>query len=446
MFFEINLPLVAPNHIKNEEFRTRMSITLQRVHRRMRLLENALQESGLRGEVFSAGIRKMFNTEEEKPKLDTMTASEIAQAAKLLAPNSSTVPNRFEWPNAVTVVDTAFVTRHEWETIRALSIGGSDSAVVEGISPYRTRLDLYYDKTGAEKMVDDHDPGKSFIFSYGHKVEPLVIEEFCRRTGAKVIPETRMFSKKGMPYMTANIDAITQLPGGEIYVFEAKTTTFFNKDAWAGGSVPIQYVPQCRQYPAVLDDPRVKGTYIGCIYGNTPDDFKCSYVEFNKDAVEMQIEEIRDFWENNIVAGCKPELSGYPDRDVETMRMFEFGEADTEAEPIELDEGFRTDVEHWLEYDRQYKEQKGKADALKAQRDACAVPLIAELGDVTHAILPADDEKYIDVSYTPRSRTSVDTERMRLAYPDAYADCVTVNNESSRVFAIKTKRVRAMKK
>ena len=80
MFFEINLPLVAPNHIKNEEFRTRMSITLQRVHRRMRLLENALQESGLRGEVFSAGIRKMFNTEEEKPKLDTMTASEIACA------------------------------------------------------------------------------------------------------------------------------------------------------------------------------------------------------------------------------------------------------------------------------------------------------------------------------------------------------------------------------
>ena len=118
------------------------------------------------------------------------------------------------------------------ETIRALSIGGSDAAIIQNVSPYRTRLDLYYDKTGMPKQLDKKDPGKSFIFSYGHKVESLVVEEFCRRTGAKVIPETRMFSKKGMPYMTANIDAITQLPGGDIYVFEAKTTTFFNKTAW----------------------------------------------------------------------------------------------------------------------------------------------------------------------------------------------------------------------
>ena len=56
--------------------------------------------------------------------------------------------------------------------------------------------------------------GKEFIFSYGHKVESLVIETFCNITGAKVIPETRMFRKKSMPYITANIDAIVEMPDG----------------------------------------------------------------------------------------------------------------------------------------------------------------------------------------------------------------------------------------
>lgn len=442
MFFEVNLPFVAPEHITEESFRNHMTITLQKVHRRMQLLEHALVMSGLRGEVFSAGIGKLFDAENDNPKIDSMSAEELAEAASLLAPNSSTVPNRFEWPNAVAVVDTAFVTRHEWETIRALSIGGSDAAIVKGVSPYRTRLDLYYDKTGAPKLIRDEDPGKAFIFSYGHKVESLVVEEFCRRTGAKVIPESRMFAKKGMPYMTANIDAVTQLPSGDIYVFEAKTTTFFNKDAWEGGSVPIHYVPQCRQYPIVLDDPRVKGTYIGCIYGNTPDDFKCSYVVNDKDASDTQVNMIRDFWESHIVPHKKPELSGFPDRDVDTLRVYEIGKADTGEAPSELDERFLADVREWMKCNEQYKEQQKRADVLMTQRNAYAVPLIAELGKATHASLPIDGKSYLDVSYTPRTKTKVDLERLRLAYPAAYSACVTINHESCRVFSIREKKLK----
>ena len=445
MFFETNLPFTAPAHIANADFRNRMSVTLQHIHLRMKKLEDALNQSGMRGEVFSAGIRKLFDPEDDHPKIDTMTVEEIVQAAILLAPASNTVPDRFEWPNAVTVVDTAFVTRHEWETIRALSIGGSDAAIIQNVSPYRTRLDLYYDKTGMPKQLDKKDPGKSFIFSYGHKVESLVVEEFCRRTGAKVIPETRMFSKKGMPYMTANIDAITQLPGGDIYVFEAKTTTFFNKTAWEGGSVPRHYVPQCRQYPAVLDDPRVKGTYIGCVFGNTPDDFKCSYVALDKDAADVQVSMIQDFWENFIVAHKEPELSGFPDRDIDTMRTYEIGPANPEADPVELDEDMMEDIDQWLEYDAQYKEATKRADVLKTQRDACAVPLIAELGNVPHGTIMLDDESYMDVSYVPRARSSVETERLRLAYPEAYKDCVSINEEAFRVFSIKRKRIKKKK-
>ena len=79
-------------------------------------------------------------------------------------------------------------------------------------------------------------------------------------------------------------------------------------------------------------------------------------------------------------------------------------------------------------------------DALKIQRDACNVSLISALGQATHGTVLIDDRRYFDISYVPRSRTSTDTEQLRLAYPEAYDACVTVNPESCRVFSIKVKK------
>jgi len=34
----------------------------------------------------------------------------------------------------------------------------------------------------------------------------------------------------------------------------------------------------------------------------------------------------------------------------------------------------------------------------------------------------------------------VNTDRLRLAYPEVYTECVTINEESSRVFSAKKKK------
>lgn len=445
MFFECNFPTTVPAHIKGELSRNLLSDVLATVHERMGKLEDALHLSGLRGEDFAAAIRPMFQPEETAQQIDLITVEDLADAAILLARGKRPAPSRYDWPNAIVLVDTAFVSRREWEQLRMLGLGGSDAAIVMRTSPYRTALDLFYDKTGRPVKMDEEDPGREFIFSFGHKVESLVVEEFCRRTGAVVVPETRMFAKKGAEFMTANIDAIVELPSGDLYVFEAKTTTFYNRDAWDNNKVPRHYIPQCYQYPTVLDDERIKGTYIGCVFGNTPNDFACSRINLDADAIAAQIEEERKFWTDHVLAGNAPAFSGNPEQDIETLRKFEIGHAKTDSEPLKFnasDADIRENIHQWMSANEDLKEKQGQAAAIKEKRDAISVNLIRLLGDHTSATMPRDDDFFFEVSYAPRSRTVTDMEQLRLAYPDAFEACVHTNPESSRVFSIKEKRIK----
>lgn len=49
---------------------------------------------------------------------------------------------------AEVVVDISNLTREEWLTYRKKGIGGSDAAAILGVSPFTTKKDLYFDKTG----------------------------------------------------------------------------------------------------------------------------------------------------------------------------------------------------------------------------------------------------------------------------------------------------------
>ncbi|MBQ7673240.1 MAG: YqaJ viral recombinase family protein [Alphaproteobacteria bacterium] len=441
-YFECNLPKTAPKYIQNPLKRIQVTRILKAVHKRMNKLQEALEISGMPGEQFALGAKIFFDRLDEDGKsiIDSWTSEELAMNVKTIANNMAYEP-RFEWKNSVVVVDTAFISIPEWEICRIIGIGGSDAAVTMGLSPYRTEQQVYHDKIGTEiKIEDKKDKGKQFIFSYGHKVESLVIEEFCRRTGAKVIPETRMFCKKDMPFITANIDAIVIFPDGRIFVFEAKTTTEFNQKAWENGAVPVQYIPQCRQYPSVLDDERIAGTYIGCIYGNTPDDFKCSYVERNKTLEEEQLEIEKTFWEEHILAGVEPEPSGNPEADIKVLRTAKVGYADKSLKPVDLESTYKEIIDEYMRLDLERKSLDKKSEGLKERQQQLSLELMLRLGKSTKGVLPAEPGEHYEVSWGPRSSTTFDREKLRLKYPDVYDDIVSVNPEASRSFSIKIKK------
>ena len=55
------------------------------------------------------------------------------------------------------LVDTENLSREEWLRYRRKGIGGSDAAAVLGLSPFCTKRDLYYDKTGIQAVVEEED-------------------------------------------------------------------------------------------------------------------------------------------------------------------------------------------------------------------------------------------------------------------------------------------------
>lgn len=446
-YFEHMIPDRAPYYI-HPSAKPRFEAAAFSIRSRMEKLNEAHVLSGLRGEVFSTAAMPLFRNRDiyGDPVLDSMTAKELADAAKLLACGVLDVPERMEWPNCRVVVDTAYVTIEEWEAIRMLGIGGSDSANIlnEG---YGSARSVYYDKTGEldNAKTQEDDPGKEFIFAYGHCVESLVIDEFCRRSGAHRVPETRMFCHKDHPELTANIDQIVQFPDGRFFVFEAKTTNARNKEKWEGGMVPRQYIYQCHKYPLVLNDDRICGTYIGCIFGNTPDQFACSFVDRDKQLEEEQRDREVKFWEDHVLAGVVPPPSGDPEKDTSISKM-KAGKSDPKLGVLLFDPDVYADnLSLYLKLKEEVKTLEKQIDSRKVSMAGISNKLIEELGGsvfgecvVPDRLAPSSEAKYKWlISHKPKKGTTIDKELLKHSFPQAYAACVHENPEASRSFSLK---------
>lgn len=106
-------------------------------------------------------------------------------------------------PNVL--VETAKLSREEWLAYRRQGIGGSDAASVLGISPFRTGVDLYYDKLG--HPIEDSEENW-VAMEMGNLLEDLVARIFEKKTGLKVVPMKFMFQHADHPWMLADIDRI----------------------------------------------------------------------------------------------------------------------------------------------------------------------------------------------------------------------------------------------
>ena len=293
--------------------------------------------SPLEGHIFAAAL-KMLQENSTKDVEDfwalmqqEFDPAEVAEMAMALAPMVADEPPRLDFPNAIALVDCRFVSTLEWQHLRRYSLGGSEAAVVVGkldengdqidgytqLSKFQTRRGLFYEKQATFVEVPN-TPSKEYIFSYGHCVEPYVIQKAAAEVGAKQYPEYRMFAHRDYGFITCNPDGILIFPDGSLCLFEAKTATRHKKDDWAD-EIPGYYIPQPRQYMEVLDDPRIVGGYIGCGFGSGKFDRVLHKYERDWILGKKQIEITAKFWNDYIAAGVLPPLSGKAELDMEVV-------------------------------------------------------------------------------------------------------------------------------
>src|SRR4051794_20907188 len=88
---------------------------------------------------------------------------------------------------ALKLVKTHGLHRDEWLEIRKQGIGSSDAAAAVGLSPYKSALELWMEKTSQDQALPKLDVNDESSPAYwGTLLEPIVAAHYCKRTGNRV--------------------------------------------------------------------------------------------------------------------------------------------------------------------------------------------------------------------------------------------------------------------
>lgn len=335
-------------------------------------------------------------------------------------------------PNVLT--PTEQLSREEWLAFRRKGIGGSDAASVLGLSPFRTGVDLYYDKLG----LPVNDSEENWVaMEMGNLLEDLVARIFEKKTGLKVCPVPFMFQHPDHPWMLADVDRLVTLPDGSTAILEIKSTNYNARVKWEYNGKPIvpqYYEAQGRHYMAVMDINRV---YFCCLYGNNEDEVIIRSIDRDEkyEAELIALEE--DFWTNHIQVQVPPP---YIENDGELiLRSIRrcLGPSYKDAAPVKLTQRQSENVRRYCELRDEKAFFAAEEKKSEAELERLKALILADMGGSCSAVYD-DREGSYTVSFNPSYKESILKDnllRLKEAHPDIYAQYATMSE--SRRFNVK---------
>lgn len=196
--------------------------------------------------------------------------------------------------------------RTEFLDGRRKGIGGSDIGAILGVSPFKSAVDVFLDKT-LPRTEEEHNE----LFYWGHALEPVIIDRFERDNDVAVLRELPVLKHPDHDWMLANIDGKIVPPEKPAGVLEIKTVSAFGSKEWGvedTDQVPLSYLSQVIWYMAVYDlDYAVIAALIG---GNQ---FRQYRINRDADMEKTLIDAGNRFWHDHVLAGVAPEIKSKSD-------------------------------------------------------------------------------------------------------------------------------------
>ncbi len=178
------------------------------------------------------------------------------------------------------ITDTQKIERH-------LGIGGSDIAVILGISSYKTPYQLYLEK---KQIVQPSMEETSFQY-WGNQLEDVIRSEFSKRNNVAIETPTETFIHPFYDFIRGHIDGF--IPEWNA-VFEAKCASQFMANYWGeDGSdiIPMEYLAQVALYCSILN---CNEAHIAVLIGGN--DYRQYKYLRDFDLEERIIKAACDFW------------------------------------------------------------------------------------------------------------------------------------------------------
>lgn len=227
----------------------------------------------------------------------------------------------------MTMTETA---REQFLADRKTGIGGTDAAAILGVSPFKTPLQVYCEKTG---ILDEPDLGELERIQWGNRLEPYIAEAYAQKTGRTVFLTDGPMRHPEHPQIIANVDRKAVDVGAEPLrptgILECK-----NVSEWVAGDwepePPIHYQLQLQHYLMVTG--ATWGSFAALLGGNR---LHIVDVERRDDLCELLLREELKFWDR--VQRKDPPPVGPLDRET-LARMFPNHGLDEIALPEEFHE------------------------------------------------------------------------------------------------------------
>lgn len=273
------------------------------------------------------------------------------------------------------------IERNRWLEMRRTGIGGSDAAAILGLSSYRTALDVFAEKLGIVPASETTEAQQ-----WGLLLEPLILEEYGRRTGKKVErwPPHTIWRSSEEPWLICTPDGLVRDDPRGLGVVQIKTGSLLAEKEWAAGEAPLEHQIQVAHEMAVTG--ATWGVIPVFLLGYAP---RLEWIEMqrNEAFIEKLLAHERYFWER--VQRQDPPPPEDPEDKARWIKRF-FTRVDRPTVDLPMDLAAK---------DAQLQEVKERQKQLEVQRTDLENTIKEAIGSAEVGILPTG------VRYTWKPRT-----------------------------------------
>lgn len=201
------------------------------------------------------------------------------------------------------------------EIDRRTFLGGSDIAAIYGLSPYKTAVELWLEKTGRRSKPK---PSKyqQRLFDRGHRLEPIIVEmtlDKLRDLGhdVELIATNKRYQDSVYPFLACEIDFELMLDGEHING-DAKSVSGFARQGWGDeeftDQIPLHYHAQFMHGLGITGRRRC---LVSALMGL--DDVALYWADRDDDLIESMRTRAVEFWNDCVVGGKVPDFMKFDD-------------------------------------------------------------------------------------------------------------------------------------
>lgn len=280
------------------------------------------------------------------------------------------------------LTSTDGMLEQEWLELRRKGLGGSDVATAMGLSPWKSPMQLYLEKTGEI----DPEPLTSEVVYWGTVLESVIADRFAELHPELTVEEPKqMLVHSDYPFMLANLDRVVITSDGKQGVLEVKTTSATQSDKWKDDNVPIHYVLQVQHYLAVTG---YDFAYIACLIGGQ--NYVERYIDRDEDLIAQLIDKESEFW--NCVETKTPPAWDGSEASWQILRSL-YPRAE-KGKAVELPKDLVDTMKEFKELEDRSKEYEAVLKDINKARDARKQVIVEAMADAEVGLLGQWQIKY----------------------------------------------------